>query len=70
MRISIVGAYGYTGRLICAELENVGTPFSIFGRNEKKLEELKEKLKSHLIVNNRTILLQIALKLVLQIFLS
>jgi len=46
MRISIVGAYGYTGRLICAELENVGIPFSIFGRNEKKLEELKEKLKS------------------------
>ena len=46
MRISIVGAYGYTGRLICAELENAGIPFSIFGRNEKKIEELKEKLKS------------------------
>ena len=46
MRISIIGAYGYTGRLICAELENAGIPFSIFGRNEKKIEELKEKLKS------------------------
>ena len=46
MRISIVGAYGYTGRLICTEFENVGIIFSIFGRNEKKILELKEKLKS------------------------
>ena len=46
MRISIVGAYGYTGRLICTEFENVGITFSIFGRNEKKILELKEKLKS------------------------
>ena len=43
MRISIVGAYGYTGRLICAEFKNVGIAFSIFGRNEKKILELKEK---------------------------
>jgi len=46
MRISIIGAYGYTGRLICEELEGAGMSFSIFGRNIEKLNALKDELKS------------------------
>ena len=43
MRISVVGAYGYTGHLICEELERAGIPFSAFGRNKQKLNSLKEE---------------------------
>lgn len=45
MKISVVGAYGYTGSLICQELENAGIGFSVFGRNEEKLNALKTELK-------------------------
>ncbi|MGB0390478.1 MAG: saccharopine dehydrogenase NADP-binding domain-containing protein [Salibacteraceae bacterium] len=44
MRISIVGAYGYTGNLICEELTQAGISFSIFGRNKEKLLALKNEL--------------------------
>lgn len=46
MRVSIVGAYGYTGHLICKELDSAGISFSIFGRNKEKLDSLKEEFNS------------------------
>lgn len=46
MRISVVGAYGYTGQLICRELVNAGIPFSIFGRDNDKLQAFKDGIKS------------------------
>lgn len=46
MRIAIVGAYGYTGRLICKELTNAGFHFSIYGRNKEKLNALKDEFNS------------------------
>ena len=46
MRISVVGAYGYTGRLICEELEKAGYSFSVLGRNKQKLDLLKEEFST------------------------
>lgn len=47
MRITVIGAYGYTGRLICNELENHGLKFSIAGRDEAKLKRFKTTLKTN-----------------------
>lgn len=47
MNITVVGAYGYTGKLICHELENNRLKFSISGRDAAKLESLKTTLKSN-----------------------
>lgn len=44
MRITVIGAYGYTGQLICHELLEAGILFSIAGRNSEKLEALKMAL--------------------------
>ena len=41
MRISIVGAYGFTGKIICEEFNKIKYSYSIYGRN----------------INNRTLLL-------------
>jgi short subunit dehydrogenase-like uncharacterized protein len=41
MKIVVIGAYGYTGRLICDELEAAGLNFSVCGRNHEQLAELK-----------------------------
>jgi short subunit dehydrogenase-like uncharacterized protein len=45
MKISVVGAYGYTGKLICDELNSFGFLYSIVGRNKLKLDELRKNLK-------------------------
>lgn len=47
MNITVIGAYGYTGKLICHELENHQLKFSIAGRDAAKLESLKTILKSN-----------------------
>tara|TARA_Y100000991_G_scaffold103396_1_gene77869 strand:+ start:709 stop:1779 length:1071 start_codon:yes stop_codon:yes gene_type:complete len=41
MRISVVGSYGYTGKLICKELNKTKYSYSIYGRNIDKLNHLK-----------------------------
>lgn len=43
MKIIVIGAYGYTGRLICEEFMLSGYLFSIAGRNKEKLQELQNK---------------------------
>jgi short subunit dehydrogenase-like uncharacterized protein len=40
MKIVVIGAYGYTGRLICDELEAAGLSFSVCGRKQEQLVEL------------------------------
>ncbi len=47
MKITVVGAYGYTGKLICQELENHQLKFSVAGRDAEKLELLKSSLNSN-----------------------
>ncbi len=42
--IAIVGATGYTGKLISSELHRRNAPFFIVGRNEKTLRALSESL--------------------------
>lgn len=46
MRIAVIGAYGYTGRLICKELQDTGFRFLIYGRNKEKIERLKDELSN------------------------
>ncbi|MFT6246212.1 MAG: short subunit dehydrogenase-like uncharacterized protein [Salibacteraceae bacterium] len=46
MRILIVGAYGYTGKLISKELAGNGIAFTIAGKNEEKLKSLQEEISS------------------------
>ncbi|MFN5417853.1 MAG: saccharopine dehydrogenase NADP-binding domain-containing protein [Flavobacteriia bacterium] len=45
MKISVVGAYGYTGKLICDELDSMHILYAIVGRNKQKLDELRDNLK-------------------------
>lgn len=45
MRISVVGAYGYTGKIICDELKKSGIHFNGIGRDRGKLLLLSEELK-------------------------
>ena len=40
--ITVYGATGYTGRLVCAELAKKKLPFRIAGRDEKKLKTLAQ----------------------------
>lgn len=47
MRITVIGAYGYTGLLICNELEKRKISFVVAGRENSKLIPLKE-LFSHI----------------------
>lgn len=42
MRIIVIGAYGYTGRLICAALARNGYNFAVAGKNKELLVELLE----------------------------
>lgn len=44
MRISVIGAYGYTGQLICNELDKAGLVYAIAGRDAVKLEALHAQL--------------------------
>tara|TARA_Y100000385_G_scaffold144135_1_gene149565 strand:- start:994 stop:2073 length:1080 start_codon:yes stop_codon:yes gene_type:complete len=41
MKIAIIGAYGYTGSLICEQLQKSRINYSIYGRDENKLIKLK-----------------------------
>lgn len=41
MRLVVIGGYGYTGKLICEELDNESITFAVAGRNEEKLNALK-----------------------------
>lgn len=41
MTVAVVGATGYTGRLVCAELVRRGTPFVAVARNPEKLERVE-----------------------------
>tara|TARA_B110001452_G_scaffold243163_1_gene226382 strand:+ start:500 stop:1573 length:1074 start_codon:yes stop_codon:yes gene_type:complete len=43
MRISLVGGYGYTGKLICKELNKTKYSYSIYGRNIDKLDQLSKE---------------------------
>ena len=43
MRIALIGAYGFTGKLISHELQNFKLPFTAYGRNVEKLTELKNE---------------------------
>jgi short subunit dehydrogenase-like uncharacterized protein len=45
MRITIIGAYGYTGLLICRKLEEKNIPFSVSGRNNEALKSIEEKFQ-------------------------
>lgn len=45
-KIVVVGAYGYTGNLVAQELERLNIPFTAVGRNEEKLEALKNRNSS------------------------
>lgn len=45
MRITIVGAYGYTGRLICREFQDRGWSFKVTGRNKHALDELSNEFE-------------------------
>lgn len=46
MKILLIGAYGYTGKIIADELERNKISFSIAGRDQIKIEELKDKYSS------------------------
>tara|TARA_B100000768_G_scaffold127486_1_gene118109 strand:+ start:19776 stop:20855 length:1080 start_codon:yes stop_codon:yes gene_type:complete len=41
MKIALIGAYGYTGSLICEQLQKSRINYSIYGRDEEKLIVLK-----------------------------
>lgn len=43
MKIVVIGAYGYTGKLICNELFKANIEFDICGRSNEKLINLKNK---------------------------
>lgn len=44
MRISVIGGYGYTGKLICHELDRAGFDYTVVGRNAEKLTALGDEL--------------------------
>ncbi len=41
--VTVFGATGFTGRLICRELSRRGVPFAVAGRSRRRLEELREE---------------------------
>ena len=43
MKIVVIGAYGYTGKLICRELTERNLGFSIAGRDQDKLDDLQKE---------------------------
>ena len=45
MRILVIGAYGYTGKLICKEFEKEKIQYSVAGRNGQELDRLKNRYK-------------------------
>jgi short subunit dehydrogenase-like uncharacterized protein len=57
MRISIVGAYGFTGKIICEELNKINYSYSIYGRDIENLNELKRENSN--IINLKSINLRL-----------
>ena len=57
MRISIVGAYGFTGKIICEELNKIKCSYSIYGRNINTLKELERGNAN--IINSKSINLRV-----------
>ena len=57
MRISIVGAYGFTGKIICEEFNKNNYSYSIYGRDIKILNKLKSGNSN--IINSKSINLRI-----------
>ena len=56
MKIAIIGAYGYTGSLICEQLQKSRINYSIYGRDEEKLIKLKNTfsyIKFHSVIDLR-----------------
>lgn len=45
MKICLIGAYGYTGKIICQTMTNSGIRFSICGKNQIKLSEIQNTCK-------------------------
>lgn len=43
MKVIVVGAYGFTGKLVCKQLDAENIPFDIAGRNVEELNLLKNK---------------------------
>jgi len=48
MRISVIGGYGYTGKLICHELDRAGFDYTVVGRNAEKLAALRDELSGEI----------------------
>ncbi len=46
MKICVIGAYGYTGKIICQELERRGLAFAIAGRDSQKLASFSASMRS------------------------
>jgi len=46
MEIAVIGAYGYTGKLICQEFDESGISYLIAGRNELALDQFKRECKN------------------------
>lgn len=46
MKVAVIGAYGYTGQLICEELEEANVQMTAVGRNLEKLKLLQETWKN------------------------
>lgn len=46
MKIILIGAYGYTGRIICELLENESYKFTAAGRDSEKLKQLQTEFHS------------------------
>lgn len=42
MKVALIGAYGYTGTLICSELIRLNIPFEAVGRDKIKMDHLRE----------------------------
>jgi short subunit dehydrogenase-like uncharacterized protein len=57
MRISIVGAYGFTGKIICEEFNKINYSYSIYGRDIENLNELKRENSN--IINLKSINLRL-----------
>jgi short subunit dehydrogenase-like uncharacterized protein len=58
MRIALIGAYGFTGSLIAAELQNTGLAFTAYGRDIQKLTDLQSantSIKEVVAIDLRTI---------------
>ena len=49
MKVIVLGAYGYTGSLVCKELMSSRIEFAIAGRNKEKLLRFKEELACNIL---------------------